>query len=133
MLGVVYADNSANLPFGVNQNQNQNGSNKEDDSWISSSLWSFVESIPTTPASASENALMNRAFDRISSFRRLRINGFNTDATAAATGNPTAATERKSGNYNRGFFYFSVLGVVCAILWILIGTSVKVLGRFISS
>ncbi|KAL0392305.1 UNVERIFIED_CONTAM: NAC domain-containing protein 17 [Sesamum radiatum] len=52
---------------------NQNGSAKQDDgtdSWFSSALWSFVESIPTTPASASESALVNRAFERMSSFSR---------------------------------------------------------------
>ncbi|KAI9098482.1 hypothetical protein K1719_025107 [Acacia pycnantha] len=40
---------------------------------LSSSLWNFVESIPTTPASASENALVNRAFERLSGFNRLNI------------------------------------------------------------
>ncbi|KAL6578286.1 hypothetical protein OROMI_010614 [Orobanche minor] len=56
--------------------ENENGiSSKQDDddgtdSWFSSALWSFVESIPTTPASASESDLVNRAFERMSSFSK---------------------------------------------------------------
>uniref|UniRef100_A0A5B7AW54 NAC domain-containing protein n=1 Tax=Davidia involucrata TaxID=16924 RepID=A0A5B7AW54_DAVIN len=126
--GVVYAGNSANPPTGGNQNQSSEGDDGTE-SWFSSALWAFVESIPTTPASASESALVNRAFERMSSFSRVRINSGNTHAIA---GNPTA-TVRRSCKYNRGFFCFSVLGMVCAILCWLIGTSVKVLGRFISS
>ncbi|KAA8522557.1 hypothetical protein F0562_013082 [Nyssa sinensis] len=125
--GVLYAGNSASPSLGGNQNP----SNQADDgtqSWVSSSLWSFLESIPTNPASASENALVNRAFERMSSFSRVRINAGNRNAAA---GNPTA-TMGRSSKYNRGFFYFSVLGMVCAILWVLMGTSVKVLEGFIS-
>ncbi|CAA0834950.1 NAC domain-containing protein 17 [Striga hermonthica] len=63
----------------VNQSAGANefGSRKEDDgtnSWFSSALWSFVESIPTTPAEASESALVNRAFERMSSFSRDSMN-----------------------------------------------------------
>ncbi|GER40619.1 NAC domain containing protein 17, partial [Striga asiatica] len=69
----------------VNQSAgaNENGSREEDDgtnSWLSSALWSFVESIPTTPAEASESALVNRAFERMSSFSR------NDEAEVCAVG-----------------------------------------------
>ncbi|GAU13264.1 hypothetical protein TSUD_42180, partial [Trifolium subterraneum] len=41
---------------------------------FSSALWAFVDSIPTTPASAAENPLVNRALNRMSSFSRVKIN-----------------------------------------------------------
>lgn len=42
-------------------------------SWFSSTLWSFVDSIPTTPTSASEGGdLVNKAFERMSRFSRGR-------------------------------------------------------------
>ncbi|XP_059631480.1 NAC domain-containing protein 17-like isoform X2 [Cornus florida] len=125
--GVVYAGNSGNLPTSANQNE----SGKEEDgtvTWLSSALWSFVESIPTTPAFASENALVNRAFERMSSFGRVRIDAGNTNVAA---GNSTA-TVRRSGKYSSKFLCFSVLGIVCAILWVMVG-SVNIFGRFISS
>ncbi|XWS15332.1 hypothetical protein CRYUN_Cryun35bG0086800 [Craigia yunnanensis] len=107
-------------------NQDQGDKNSGGASWFSSALWSFVESIPTTPASASENPLVNRAFERMSSFSRLRLNARNTDASAVNG----AATARRTST-NMGFFFISILGALCAILWFLIGT-VRVLGRSIS-
>ncbi|XP_011074131.1 NAC domain-containing protein 17-like [Sesamum indicum] len=111
-----------NYPAGANQN----GSAKQDDgtdSWFSSALWSFVESIPTTPASASESALVNRAFERMSSFSRIRINARNMNVAA---GN-ASATSRHSGKSRTGFICISLLGVLCAILWVLIGSFVKLM------
>ncbi|PIN25288.1 hypothetical protein CDL12_01970 [Handroanthus impetiginosus] len=104
-----------------------NGSSKQDDgtdSWFSSALWSFVESIPTTPASASESALVNRAFERMSSFSRLRINARNMNVAA---GN-ASATSRTVGIFRTSFIILSLLGVMCAIIWMLIGNSVRVMG-----
>ncbi|XP_031743172.1 NAC domain-containing protein 17 isoform X2 [Cucumis sativus] len=98
-------------------------------SWFSSNLWAFVESIPTTPASASEN--VNRAFERMSSFSRLRLNTLNTLNTNVAVRNPETGARRRTG-MNKGFFLFSILGVLCAILWVLIG-NVRLSGNFISS
>lgn len=86
-----------------------------------------MESIPTTPASAAENALVNRAFERMSSFSRVRVNLKNTNVSAGSG----AETIRRTGN-SKGLLYISVIGVVCAILWALIGT-VRVLGARISS
>ncbi|CAI9787090.1 unnamed protein product [Fraxinus pennsylvanica] len=88
--GVVHFGNSVNRSTKVNQNQNQNRSDGQDDgtdSWFSSAIWDFVESIPTTPASAAESALVNRAFERMSSFRRMRINSRNTIVAAAEVSN----------------------------------------------
>ncbi|XP_057973077.1 NAC domain-containing protein 17-like [Malania oleifera] len=112
------------------------GEEEADDGWWTSALWSFVESIPTTPASASENAFMNRAFERVSSFSRMRINpGNNTDIVAATGNGTTTATRMKAGCGMRrgGFFYFSVLGVASAIFWVLMkGTVISVLQRYIA-
>lgn len=130
----MVCDGSSNLPVVVNQNQNQNQSGQEDDggdSWFSSALWAFVESIPTTPASASESAaLVNKAFERMSSFSRIGVGArISAGETSVAAVNPTATLPKSSSKYNRGFLFFAVLGIVCAILWVLTGTSVRVLGR----
>ncbi|KAL1814086.1 hypothetical protein ACET3Z_024151 [Daucus carota] len=106
----------------------QNQSCTEDggtDSWFTTALWSFVESIPTTPASASENALVNKAFERMSSFGRLK--------TICPAGNPTSTSRRRVQKFVGGMFSFSVIGIVCAILWLLLAASVKLLGRYITS
>ncbi|KAL7085601.1 hypothetical protein ACP275_14G290500 [Erythranthe tilingii] len=124
----------------LNQNQNNgfvndyagengNGGGKKDDgteSWFSTALWSFVESIPTTPASASESALVNRAFERVSSFSRVRLNVRNT---SVAAGNATA-NSTSLGNSRNGFIFFllSLFGILCAVLWVVIGPSVRLLG-----
>lgn len=119
---MVHFDNSINHSTKVNQNR----SGEQDDgtdSLLSSAIWDFVESIPTTPASASESALVNRAFERMSSFGRMRINSRNA---IVAAGN-TFATSRSSRKPTN-ILCFSLLGVLCAILWVLIGTSVIVNG-----
>ncbi|KAJ0025065.1 hypothetical protein Pint_07837 [Pistacia integerrima] len=95
--------------------------------WFSSSLWAFVESVPTTPASASETPLVNRAFERMSSFSRVRLNARNTNVA----GRDSTVTRRQAGS-SRGFLILSILGVLCAILWMLMG-SVRILGRCIFS
>ncbi|GLU16447.1 hypothetical protein SLE2022_328800 [Rubroshorea leprosula] len=71
---------------GLKSDVNQDQGLKEDaaTSRISSALWAFVESIPTTPASAAENPLVNRAFERMSSFSRVRLNARN-DIVSAET------------------------------------------------
>lgn len=119
--GVVYGNHLENHPVGANLNQN----NIQDDatnSSFSSALWAFMESIPATPASAAESVLVNKAFERMSSFRRLRLNARNVKV---ASGN-TSATSRRSGKSKNGLyrlFCFSLLGMLCAILWIFIGAS----------
>lgn len=108
---------STNLPTEANQNQNENGEEGAGTSRFSSVLWSFVESIPTTPASASERPLVNRAFERMSSFSRVRLN---VRSNNVAAGNDYA-TVRRAGS-NRGFLFWSIIGILLAILWVLIGS-----------
>ncbi|KAL6527237.1 hypothetical protein OROGR_016327 [Orobanche gracilis] len=107
---------------GGGENENGISSKQNDDnadSWFSSALWSFVESIPTTPASASESDLVNRAFDRLSSFGRgRRITTRNMNVSSA----PTSRSFAKS---RIGFICMSLVGVMCAVLWVGVGTSVR--------
>lgn len=121
--GVVNDNNMANYPMGANQNVA-----KKDDgaqSWFSSNLWAFVDSIPTTPASAAESALVvNRAFERMSSFSRMKLNVGNMNVAA---GN-ASATSSSSGKGKYGLCCISLLGVLCAFLWVVIGTSAKIAG-----
>ncbi|XP_054790070.1 NAC domain-containing protein 17-like [Prosopis cineraria] len=85
---------------------------------LSSSLWNFVESIPSSPASASENALVNRAFERLSSFNKLKIGVKDTNVAA---GNDTA-TLKGGGKKGAIFLFFPVLVALCAFLWVSLGT-----------
>ncbi|KAK8572171.1 hypothetical protein V6N12_028232 [Hibiscus sabdariffa] len=105
--------------------QDQGDKNDGGGGWFSSSLWSFVESIPTTPASASERPLVNRAFERMSSFSKLKLNA----SVSAMNGSCSGGSRRKSRN--KGFFIISILGALCAVLWFLMGT-VRVLGKPVS-
>ncbi|XAR48618.1 hypothetical protein NMG60_11031497 [Bertholletia excelsa] len=125
--GVVCGGSSANLPSTADQNDNKREDFGED-SW-SSFLWAFVESIPTSPASAAESAFVNKAFQRMSSFGRMGSSSrISAASTSISTGEPTATLKRSSSSrYKRGFLIFSVLGVACAVLWVLIGTAVRVL------
>ncbi|XP_047169457.1 NAC domain-containing protein 17-like [Vigna umbellata] len=92
---------------------------------FSSSLWAFVESIPTTPASAAESALVNRALNRMSSFSRVKIR--HTNITA---GKDTATT-KKAGRKGFSFLFFPILIALCAFLWVFVG-NLRSLGRCIS-
>ncbi|MED6110538.1 hypothetical protein PIB30_117634 [Stylosanthes scabra] len=94
---------------------------------FSSALWSFVESIPTTPASAAENALVNRALNRMSSFSRVKIN---IKPTNTAAGKDTATTKRV-GRKGFSFLFFPILIALCAFLWISLGTF-RLLGRCVA-
>ncbi|XP_010538911.1 PREDICTED: NAC domain-containing protein 17-like [Tarenaya hassleriana] len=78
-------------------------------SQFSNALWGFMESIPSTPASACEGPL-NRTFVRMSSFSRIRV-------TAKADGAPTVTGRKpKKAIRNRGFLLLSIVGAVCAII-----------------
>ncbi|KAJ6306760.1 hypothetical protein OIU78_021970 [Salix suchowensis] len=117
---------SSNNSTGANGNQ---GGEEGDaaNGWLSSALWGFVESIPTTPASATENPLVNKAFERMSSFSRIRLNVKNINVDA---GNGAAIV--RSTGANKGFVLLSIIGVLCAILWVLVGGA-RVWGRSVSS
>ncbi|XP_043721717.1 NAC domain-containing protein 17-like isoform X2 [Telopea speciosissima] len=130
--GLVNPGSSTNLLVEARQNEGGNEGDPQD-SWITSKLWAFLESIPTTPASASESALINRAFERMSSFSRVRINANNIDVTATGS---TPNVRRGGGS--RGIGFLSFFGVMRAVLWVLmLSTTVKVLstflGRFVAS
>ncbi|XP_057774900.1 NAC domain-containing protein 17-like [Salvia miltiorrhiza] len=120
------ASSTSGAPY-QNQNNgfvnggNKNGRGKQDDdtdSWFSSAVWSFLESIPTSPASASEGPWVNGACEptQMCSLSRVRVDVRNT------------ATSRKIGKSSFGFLCFSILGVICAILWLLTGISKRVIG-----
>ncbi|KAK4489920.1 hypothetical protein RD792_000568 [Penstemon davidsonii] len=121
-----HVNDSVNHSTGANANEIQSSKQNDDtDSWLSSALWAFVESIPTTPASASENALVNRALERMSSFSRVRLNPRNLNV---AEGNGSSANLRNSGKSISSFLCISLLGLMFAILWMLMGNSVRVMG-----
>ncbi|KAG7016388.1 NAC domain-containing protein 17 [Cucurbita argyrosperma subsp. argyrosperma] len=131
-LGVGYESVSSAAAEGTAgttmENQTATNAGGGSASWFSSNLWAFVESIPTTPASASEN--VNRAFERMSSFSRLKLNTLNTLNANVAVGNPVTGARRTG--MNKGFLLFSIIGVLCAILWVLIG-NVRLWGNCIAS
>lgn len=123
-LGVVC--DSSTLSLQANQNQSGNDDNAAN-SWFSSAIWSFVESIPTTPASAAENALVNRALGRMSSFSRMRINVVNANVSTGSDSETTMRSCTKSG-----FIFLPILVAVIAILWVVLGT-MRVWGTSISA
>ena len=102
-----------NHPTGGNEKgEGEQGGDME--SWFSSAVWSFVECIPTFPASASEVFLVNGACERMSSLSWVRVDARNT------------AAPRNSGKSGIGFLCFSLLGVIRDILWLLTGISKRV-------
>jgi hypothetical protein len=113
-------------------NQINRGEDGADPSWMSSMLWSFVESIPTTPASASESPLVNRAFERMSSFSRFRMNARNNNVFAADNSPPTVKRTTTGGNKKKGFVLLSIIGALLAILWVFFST-VRIMGRVVFS
>ncbi|KAJ9146050.1 hypothetical protein P3X46_028365 [Hevea brasiliensis] len=124
--GVAYE--SSNAPTGANENQS-GGEDGGATGWFSSALWEFLESIPTTPASAAETPLVNKAFERMSSFSRIRLNIKNNNInTDNLVGSNQTANSTKVGT-SRGILFLSILGALCAILWFLVGA--RVLGRAI--
>ncbi|KAJ0579012.1 putative transcription factor NAM family [Helianthus annuus] len=126
--GVVIEENLARPEYYPNQCPENMENNTE--SWFSSAVWAFVDSIPTTPASASESsAVVNKAFERMSSFSR----GRNVNlAAAAASGSATKRLGKpKPSSSSRGIVYFSVFGVLFAILWVFVGSSIELLSRFV--
>ncbi|KAG2304503.1 hypothetical protein Bca52824_033154 [Brassica carinata] len=102
--------------------QNQEGQNVGGGtrSQFSSAMLAWMDSIPSTPASACEGPL-NRTFVRMSSLSRIRFNG-----TSVTTSKVTVAKKRMG---NRGFLLLSIMGALCAIFWVFIIATVGVLGR----
>ncbi|XP_077212389.1 NAC domain-containing protein 17-like [Tasmannia lanceolata] len=132
--GVVYDGSSTDVSGETHKPEGGEGDGSE--SWFTSSIHTLLDSIPSHPASASENALINRAFERMSSFGAVRV-GDREMAVAVGVG-VGAAVGRRRGRGNGGFFFVSFLGAMWAVLWLLmIGTTLKVfksfLGWFIAS
>ncbi|RAL46997.1 hypothetical protein DM860_017038 [Cuscuta australis] len=73
---------------GTVQNTRQDDDPAVTNSSFSAALWAFLESIPTTPASASEKAMVintSTTFERMTSFARLkRKNGKSLNVLVAA-------------------------------------------------
>lgn len=92
--------------------------------WFNSALSAFLDSVPSSPALASESALISRAIGRVSSFRAAQIN-----------------PRRRGGghrNNDRGYLFISVLVGIGAVFWVLtIGAAAKIVkglwNRFMSS
>ncbi|KAF6160893.1 hypothetical protein GIB67_025428 [Kingdonia uniflora] len=102
--------------YGVTKDQEENeGSYRE--SWFNSAVWSFLDSVPTRPAEASESALINRAFERMSSFGRVQI-GYKKTDVAAGVEISVVGRKMLSGTAKMGFVLLSLLGVLCAVLWV---------------
>ncbi|CAN7105786.1 unnamed protein product [Brassica rapa subsp. narinosa] len=102
--------------------QDQEGENGGGTSPFTSALWAFMDSIPSTPASACEGPI-NRTFVRMSSFSRIRY-------SKKANGTPpvTSTVVAKKRSRNRGFLVLSIVGALCAIFWVFIAT-VQASGR----
>ncbi|KAF8404503.1 hypothetical protein HHK36_009388 [Tetracentron sinense] len=69
--------------------------------WFTSSVWAALDSIPSRPALASENTLVNRAFERMSSFGRVPINARN-ESVAAAVREDSMRSRKFGSGYVRG-------------------------------
>lgn len=108
---------------GVNECR-KTGEDDGSNSWFSSALWAYVESVPSNPASAMESSvLVNKAFEKM-----ISVNGI-------GCGKGTTVTRSIGGssrsNSSGSIVFFSLLGVLLALLCIFVGTSIELLGRFI--
>ncbi|KAG0457613.1 hypothetical protein HPP92_022770 [Vanilla planifolia] len=99
-------------------------------SWLSSALSAFLNSVPSSPALASDNALIYRAIERVSSFRGVQ--------TSQVSGTLSEGQNINRGKQpaNKGFLFISVLVGIGAVFWVLtIGAAIKIVkglwGRFI--
>ncbi|VFR00326.1 unnamed protein product [Cuscuta campestris] len=143
ILSTSQASIQGGIPPGVNYNNNylmpgtvQNTRQDDDpavtNSSFSAALWAFLESIPTTPASASEKAMVintSTTFERMTSFARLkRKNGKSVNVLVAAgttttTTTTTITTTKRNPRGSGGFLCFSLLGLLCAMLWLFFAPS----------
>ena len=106
----------------VNQCQNNGEGYGGSGSLFSSALWDYVESVPTSPAFALESsALVNKVFEQMPCSLNKVTN----------TKNGARRVKRSSRSSSMGILYFSVLGVLFAILCVFLGTSIELLGRSI--
>uniref|UniRef100_A0A1J3H937 NAC domain-containing protein 78 n=1 Tax=Noccaea caerulescens TaxID=107243 RepID=A0A1J3H937_NOCCA len=121
--GVMPESTNPTRTVNAQEQEGQNGGGTR--SQFSSALWAFMDSIPSTPASASEGPI-NRTFVRMSSLSRIRFNAKASGSSVTSTSKGTVAKKRAG---NRGFLVLSIMGALCAIFWVVIVATVGVLGR----
>ncbi|XP_010461083.1 PREDICTED: NAC domain-containing protein 13 [Camelina sativa] len=104
---------------------------KGESSQFASSLWTFLESVPAKPAYASENAFVKVNLVRMSSsggLFRFASKSTGKNNNVVVTASDSAVKRKKSGgnndkkNKNKGFFCLSIIGALCALFWVIIGT-----------
>lgn len=102
---------------------------KDESSQFASSLWTFLESIPANPAYASENPFVKLNLVRMSSRGgRFRFASKITGNNVVVMASDSAVKSKKSGGNNdkkknsKGFFCLSIVGALCALFWVIIGT-----------
>ncbi|CAH9093292.1 unnamed protein product [Cuscuta epithymum] len=125
--GVAYADVSTSIASQPYQNQNSK-QNEESQTWLSSTLWSFLEAMPASPASAAESVMVNKAFLRMSSFSRVRMNSKST-ITSSAGRAPDIISARSVGGRVKGFFLLSFLAALLVVVCVFIGSHSSVFGK----
>ncbi|PKA60390.1 NAC domain-containing protein 78 [Apostasia shenzhenica] len=97
-------------------------------SWFSSALSAFLDSVPSSPALASENALISRAIERVSSFRSKQIHALEPDTHSGGSSNNTGIRQQVN---DRGFLFVSFVVGITAVFWVFtIGAAVKVFKGF---
>ncbi|CAL5209323.1 unnamed protein product [Lathyrus oleraceus] len=116
---------SVSFPTESTENRRSTMEDVATTSRLSSALWAFVDSIPTTPASAAENPLVNRALNRMSSFSMMKMKP--TDITAGID----TTTMKRAGRKGVSFLFFPILIALCAFLWVSIG-NLRLLGTYVS-
>lgn len=90
---------------------------KDQSSQFTSSVWSFLESMPASPAFASESPIVNLNIVRISSLGgRYRFNSKSTSSNVVVRNN----TNKKKNH--KGFLCLSIIGALCALSWVMLGT-----------
>ncbi|EOA40115.1 hypothetical protein CARUB_v10008817mg [Capsella rubella] len=100
---------------------------KDESSQFASSLWAFLESVPANPAYASENPFVKLNLVRMSNSGGLFR--FASKSNAVVMASDSAVNRKKSGgktdkknNKSKGFFCLSIIGALCALFWVIIGT-----------
>ncbi|CAH8351907.1 unnamed protein product [Eruca vesicaria subsp. sativa] len=94
----------------------------DESSQYSSSLWSFLESIPASPAFASENSFVNLNLLRISNLSgRYRFSSKTTSSNVVIKKNSGENNTNKKNNH-KGFLCLSIIGAMCALSWVMLGT-----------
>ncbi|KAG7599058.1 NAC domain superfamily [Arabidopsis suecica] len=116
------------LPSGITINK-EDEATKDESSQFANSVWTFLESIPANPAYASENPFVKLNLVRMSSSGgRFRFASKSTGNNVVVIDSDSAVKRKKSGGNNdkkknnKGFFFLSIIGALCALFWVIIGT-----------